>query len=194
MLRELRISSEIPDASRPLQVRAGMASLVWFAGEQVRILASLQSNRFPRALAATDTVVLEAWSGTDLATLFIDAPGTVLNATGGYLEIVLAPESGTLPPGAYNYQIKVFDESGDLVGVGVAGTLQVLSSPNSANTDYVGTSPALDLTNYSKPNCNFRFSGGMLQIYNPVTQLWYPLGIYGEAGAEQIIHGAGVPT
>jgi len=40
--------------------------------------------------------------------------------------------------------------------------------------------------------CNYKFSGNNIYLWNPDSELWYPIGIRGALGVEQVIHGDGV--
>lgn len=129
-LRLIQLRSEIPDASRPGGRSRGMADLVWYQGETVLIRCSFQALGIPRAISPGCSVRLIGWSGTDMSTLYLDRPGTVVSAAGGYVEITIAPNFSALPPAAYNCQIKVYDPEGADMGIGLSGLAQVLPSPD----------------------------------------------------------------
>ena len=98
---------------------------------------------FPVPIEDDSTVKLEAWIGSAIETLYISKAGSVVDEDGGVISVDLSMAESNLPAGSYNYHFKVFDADDTEMGVAASGVLEVISSPNSANADYVGTSPAV---------------------------------------------------
>jgi hypothetical protein len=149
--RELRISADLSNASKISGSRSGAASLTWYSGETVRIVASAQDGRFPLSVADGMSVRMVAWSGSDLETLYIDRPGTIITQLGGMLSVDIAPEYSALPVGAYSFLIRVYDAEGTDLGVSHAGILQVLPNPAS-DAVFAGPFKAVDweeITSYA---------------------------------------------
>lgn len=206
-IRNIKISSNVPDGSTPSGCARGGASLKWYQAETVRILLSMHDNNFPVPLESDSTVKMEAWLGNALGTLYINKAGTLINEDGGTVRVDLSMAESNLPAGSYNYHIKVFDATGEEeMGVAAAGILQVISSPNSAAADYVGTSPAvqtawgeiegeleeqtdlLEVLNAkaSKKETNAEVSDYGLRFWNPDQNKFQRVRLRGSANAEYL--------
>jgi hypothetical protein len=188
-IRTINLRSEIPQASAPQGTNGISAMVQWYQAETVLLRCSLQALGLPRAIDKDYSVKAIAWQGADLDTLYLNSPGEIISGPGGYIQVRIEPNYSNLPAGSYHLQIKVYDPEGSEMGIGLAAPLNVLPTPNSQNAQYVGTAPSLDLTNYSHPAAAFRFKNGFFQLYNPTTGNWHPIGMFGEAGQEQIVFG-----
>lgn len=138
--RNLIFTADVQNSNRLQGARTGKADLEFYQTEAIRLDVYAVNRGAPLTFAATDRVVLEAWSGTDTTTLYINKAGSVVNGDGGHIRVELVPAESNLPAGGYSFVVKVLDQTDPDHVVSLAGYVNVVASPNSESVSYVGTS------------------------------------------------------
>lgn len=134
-LRRIIRYADIREDSRIKDYRRGKRDLLWYQSEAVELDLYIQEGGAPKAITEGAAVNLEAWSGSDTETLYIDKAGSVISANGGHVRISLTAGQANLPAGSYFIVVRIAAD-----GIGLYGIATVVAAPNTEAVSYVGTS------------------------------------------------------
>ncbi len=113
-------------------------AIEFYQAESVQLDLYVKRNGVRLPLDSGLSVVWRAWVDGTPGTLYINATGTVYNATAGHCRVTLTPAQANPTNQTYKYTVQLYDGT-TYMGVGASGDLVVRYAPQSGSVAYVGT-------------------------------------------------------